>query len=87
MCYDYLHLQLKKLMLRHVNILKITQQVRQETEPKSISASPHTVHTYIFLLDVHLGKKKKSGGGGADFSQNSIVDSLRMEAHKDFKFR
>ena len=59
MCYDYLHLQLKKLMLRHVNILKITQQVRQETEPKSISASPHTVHTYIFLLDVHLGKKKK----------------------------
>ena len=30
-----------------------------ETEPKSISASPHTVHTYIFLLDVHFGEKKK----------------------------
>lgn len=69
MCYDYLHLQLKKLMLRHVNILKITQQVRQETEPKSISASPHTVHTYIFLLDVHLGKKKKWRRGCRFFSE------------------
>lgn len=73
-------------MLRDTNVLKITQQVRQGTQPKSLTASSHTVYSYIFLLDAHFEKKKKSGGGGADFSQNSIVDSLRMGAHTDFKF-
>ena len=38
-----------------------------ETEPKSISASPHTVHTYIFLLDVHFGVKKKKWRRGCRF--------------------
>lgn len=49
-------------MLRDINVLKITQQVNQETQTKSMGAFPHTVHTCIFLVDVHFEKKKKKQG-------------------------